>query len=123
VPPGDANSARPDDELTRQLTGLRYPMTTQELRAVAVRLLLPARILQQLDRLPLHMRFHSAAEVRDRVADGSGPALRRTRPRPPRARGHMNQPRDDGRPAGYSPCRSAIADSHSSSALSTGPRG
>ena len=62
------------DELTRQLTGLRYPMATEELVAVGVRLLLPPRILEQLARLPLHRRFSSPAEVRDCVAGTSGGA-------------------------------------------------
>lgn len=62
------------DELTRQLTGLPYPMAAEELMAIGVRLLLPPRILEQLGRLPLHMRFHSATEVRDYVAASAGTA-------------------------------------------------
>ena len=49
-------------------------MAAEELMAVGVRLLLPPRILEQLGRLPLHMRFHSAAEVRDYVRTGAAPA-------------------------------------------------
>jgi hypothetical protein len=49
-------------------------MATEELMAVGVRLLLPPRVLEQLGRLPLHMRFRSAAEVRDYVRTGAAPA-------------------------------------------------
>ena len=62
------------DELTGLLAGLPFPMAAEELMAVGVRLLLPPRVLEQLGRLPLHMRFRSAAEVRDYVRTGSAPA-------------------------------------------------
>ena len=66
------------DELTRQVTGLTYPTTTEELLAVGVRLLLPPRILEQLSRLPLHQRFASPAEVGACVAGTYGATARRT---------------------------------------------
>jgi Protein of unknown function (DUF2795) len=66
------------DELRRQLTGLPYPASTEELLAVGVRLLLPPRILEQLSRLPLHRRFSSPAEVGDCVAATYGATARRT---------------------------------------------
>jgi hypothetical protein len=62
------------DELTGLLAGLPFPMATEELMAVGVRLLLPPRVLEQLGRLPLHMRFRSAAEVRDYVRTGAARA-------------------------------------------------
>jgi hypothetical protein len=79
VPPVSARPARHDDrdELTRQLTGFPFPLTTDELREVGVRLLLPRRVLEQLDRLPLHRSFSSPADVRDHVESSSG-----ARPRP-----------------------------------------
>ena len=62
------------DELTGLLAGLPFPMATEELMAVGVRLLLPPRVLERLGRLPLHMRFRSAAEVRDYVRTGAARA-------------------------------------------------
>lgn len=62
------------DELTGLLAGLPFPMATEELVAVGVRLLLPPRALEQLGRLPLHMRFHSAAEVLDYMRSGAARA-------------------------------------------------
>lgn len=64
------------DELTRQLTGLPFPMMTEDLMEVGLRLLLPPRILSQLDGLPLHMRFYSAAEVGDFVSTGAMSGMR-----------------------------------------------
>jgi hypothetical protein len=76
VLPTHVRKARHDDrdELTGLLAGLPFPMAAEELMAVGVRLLLPPRILDQLGRLPRHMRFHSAAEVRDYVVTGAAPA-------------------------------------------------
>jgi hypothetical protein len=76
VLPTHVRKARHDDrdELTGLLAGLPFPMAAEELMAVGVRLLLPPRILDQLGRLPRHMRFHSAAEVRDYVRTGAAPA-------------------------------------------------
>jgi hypothetical protein len=76
VLPTHVRKARHDDrdELTGLLAGLPFPMAAEELLAVGVRLLLPPRILDQLGRLPRHMRFHSAAEVRDYVVTGTAPA-------------------------------------------------
>jgi hypothetical protein len=80
VPRTSTSTARrhDTDELTRQLTGLPYPTTTEELLAVGVRLLLPPRILEQLARLPLHRRFSSPAEVGDGVLATYGTTARRT---------------------------------------------
>ena len=52
--PTHVRKARHDDrdELTGLLAGLPFPMATEELMAVGVRLLLPPRILDQLGRLP-----------------------------------------------------------------------
>ena len=74
--PTHVRKARHDDrdELTGLLSGLPFPMATEELMAVGVRLLLPPRTLEQLGRLPRHMQFHSAAEVRDHVRAGAAPS-------------------------------------------------
>ena len=73
--PTHVRKARHDDrdELIGLLAGLPFPMAAEELMAVEVRLLLPPRS-EPLGRLPLHMRFHSAAEVRDYVRTGAAPA-------------------------------------------------
>jgi hypothetical protein len=65
------------DELARQLTGLPFPMMTEDLMAVGLQLLLPSRVLGQLDHLPLHMRFYCADDVCDYLAASSRPVLRR----------------------------------------------
>ena len=83
MPPVSARPARHDDrdELTRQLTGFPFPLTTDELREVGVRLLLPRRVLDQLDRLPLNRSFSSPADVRDHVDRSSAAPPRPVRHR------------------------------------------
>lgn len=73
--PAQATPSRTDesDELARQLTGLPFPMMAEDLMEVGLRLLLPGRVLGQLDHLPLHKRFASAADVADYVARSRRP--------------------------------------------------
>jgi len=52
-------------------------MMTEDLMAVGLQLLLPSRVLGQLDHLPLHMRFYCADDVCDYLATSSRPVLRR----------------------------------------------
>jgi hypothetical protein len=64
------------DELARHLTGVRYPVMAEDLMALAQGLLVPSRVLGQLNRLPLHRRFYSVDDVCDCVAARSASQLR-----------------------------------------------
>jgi len=65
------------EDLARILTGVRYPVTAEDLMVLALRRRTPSEVLWQLNQLPYDRRFNSAADVAGYLDAVASPTLGR----------------------------------------------